>query len=146
MWCLSLSFPACVSLFQIDYDIAVRELQAELARGMSLEELQANSTVTVEKAVTSEPNQKTNLHTPSYRRRRHDVQKWLQKYAEPITKTGSVKSSALADLLKRSVGEENVVSQRSFHIRNYEIAVCNTINSYIYIRSFSLLVVFFSNL
>uniref|UniRef100_A0A1J3FX43 Alpha-glucan water dikinase 2 n=1 Tax=Noccaea caerulescens TaxID=107243 RepID=A0A1J3FX43_NOCCA len=107
---------------QIDYDIAVRELQAELARGMSLEELQANYTVTVEKAVASEPNQKTNLHPPSYRRK-HDVQKWLQKYAEPITKNGSVKSSALADLLKRSVGEENVVSQRSFHIRNYEIAV-----------------------
>ncbi|CAA7037335.1 unnamed protein product [Microthlaspi erraticum] len=107
---------------QIDYDIAVRELQAELARGMSLEDLQANSTVPVEKEVTLQQHQTMNLHPPSYRRR-HDVQKWLQKYSEPITNNGSVKSSALADLLKRYVGQENVVSQKSFHIRNYEILV-----------------------
>ncbi|ESQ54882.1 hypothetical protein EUTSA_v10024230mg [Eutrema salsugineum] len=107
---------------QIDYDNAIRELQAELARGMSLDELQANSTLRVEKEVTSEPNQTMKLHPPSHRRK-HDVQKWLQKYAEPTTKTGSVKSSALVNLLKRSVGQENIVSERSFHIRNYEIAV-----------------------
>jgi len=105
--------------FQIDYDNAVRELHAELARGISLDELQANSTVPVEKEVTSEPH-----HTmiQSYRRK-HDVQKWLQKYTEPINRSGSVQSSALAELSKRSVGQENLVSQKSFHVRNYEITV-----------------------
>ncbi|KAG7617165.1 Alpha-glucan water dikinase 2 [Arabidopsis thaliana] len=104
---------------QIDYDNAVRELHAELARGISLDELQANSTVPVEKEVTSEPH-----HTmiQSYRRK-HDVQKWLQKYTEPINRSGSVQSSALAELSKRSVGQENLVSQKSFHVRNYEITV-----------------------
>lgn len=104
---------------QIDYDNAVRELHAELARGISLDELQANSTVPVEKEETSEPH-----HTmiQSYRRK-HDVQKWLQKYTEPINRSGSVKSSALAELSKRSVGQENLVSQKSFHVRNYEITV-----------------------
>lgn len=126
-----LSFLACVSL-QIDYDNAIRELQAELARGISLDDLQANSTLTVEKAVTRGPNQTINQ---SYRQK-HDVQKWLQKYAEPITRNGSAQSSALADLIKRSVGQENVVSQRSFHVRNYEIVVCNTIS---FKQSFSLL-------
>ncbi|CAB79355.1 putative protein [Arabidopsis thaliana] len=104
---------------QIDYDNAVRELHAELARGISLDELQANSTVPVEKEETSEPH-----HTmiQSYRRK-HDVQKWLQKYTEPINRSGSVKSSALAELSKRSVGQENLVSQKSFHVRNYEITI-----------------------
>lgn len=113
--------------FQIDYDNAVRELQTELARGISLDDLQANSTVPVEKEVTSEPHQ--TMNNQSYRRK-HDVQKWLQKYAEPINRNGSVKSSTLVELSKRSVGQENVISQKSFHVRNYEITVCNTISSY----------------
>ncbi|CDY61008.1 BnaA01g35130D [Brassica napus] len=107
---------------QMDYENAIRELQADLARGISIDDLQANSSIPVEKAVISEPKQTMNLHQPSHRRK-HDVQKWLQKYAEPITKNASVNSSALAELLKKSVGQENVVSQKSFHIRNYEIAV-----------------------
>ncbi|XP_010439039.1 PREDICTED: alpha-glucan water dikinase 2-like [Camelina sativa] len=104
---------------QIDYDNAIRELQAELARGISLDDLHANSTVPVEKEVTSEPNQSMNQ---SYRRK-HDVQKWLQKYAEPINRNGSVQSSVLVELSKRSIGLENVVSQKIFHVRNYEITV-----------------------
>ncbi|CAN8325774.1 unnamed protein product [Cochlearia groenlandica] len=107
---------------QIDYDTAVTEIHAELARGLSLDDLQVKSTLPVEKAVASEPKQVMNLHSASHRQK-HDVQKWLLKYAEPITKNGSVQSSALADFLKRSVGQEHVVSQRSFQIRNYEIAV-----------------------
>nr|VDC75014.1 unnamed protein product [Brassica rapa] len=107
---------------QMDYENAIRELQADLARGISIDDLQANSSIPVEKAVISEPKQTMNLHQPSHRRK-HDVQKWLQKYAEPITKNASVNSSAVAELLKKSVGQENVVSQKSFHIRNYEIAV-----------------------
>lgn len=113
----------------MDYENALRELQADLARGISIDNLQANSSIPVEKAVISEPKQTMNLHQPSHRRK-HDVQKWLQKYAEPITKNAKVNSSALADLLKKSVGEEDVVLQKSFHVRNYEIAVRNTTISY----------------
>ncbi|EOA18356.1 hypothetical protein CARUB_v10006877mg [Capsella rubella] len=104
---------------QIDYDNAIRELQSELARGISLDDLHANSTVPVEKEVNSEPHQTMN----QLYHRKHDVQKWLQKYAEPININGSVHSSVLAELSKRSIGEENVVSQKIFHVRNYEIMV-----------------------
>ncbi|VVB14937.1 unnamed protein product [Arabis nemorensis] len=40
----------------------------------------------------------------------------------------SVQGSALEDLIRRSVGQDNVVSQRCFHVRDYEIKIIHHIN------------------
>ncbi|XP_010520833.1 PREDICTED: alpha-glucan water dikinase 2 isoform X2 [Tarenaya hassleriana] len=105
---------------QQDYEAAVRELQEELAKGMSLDELQNKDTIKDRRPMSNERNQ-TGYLPPSSYRRKHDVQKWLQKYAEPLNKSGSVSISSLVDLVKRSA--ENIVSQQSFHVRNHEIVV-----------------------
>ncbi|XP_074323764.1 alpha-glucan water dikinase 2-like isoform X2 [Apium graveolens] len=54
-------------------------------------------------------------------RRRHDVQKWLNKYSQDKGKKPTPLS--LTEVVENSVGGENVILRQPYHVCNYEIVV-----------------------
>ena len=61
--------------------------------------------------------------TPSSYNRRHDVEKWLQRQSKGHENKTGQSSSTLMDLVEKSVGGNNVVSQQNYFIGIYEIVV-----------------------
>ncbi|KAB1200279.1 Alpha-glucan water dikinase 2 [Morella rubra] len=105
-----------------DYDEALRELQIQLLKGVSLNELQK---IYLTASTRSMPNDREEVmsHLPHSNQRRLNVEHWLQKHSEGHAKSTRVLSSALLDLVERSMGGDNVVSCQSYHIGNDEIVV-----------------------
>lgn len=107
---------------QQDYDEALRELQIQLLKGVSLNELRK---IYLTASTRSMPNDREEVmsHLPHSNQRRLNVEHWLQKHSEGHAKSTRVLSSALLDLVERSMGGDNVVSCQSYHIVNDEIVV-----------------------
>ncbi|KAF2323959.1 hypothetical protein GH714_004747 [Hevea brasiliensis] len=109
-----------------DYDDAVRELQSQLAKGISLNELQSSCMSTSTKTLTDNRGQSRCALPPSYRRR-HDVDQWLHKHSVGHAKSTNMPFSALMDLVERTNGGDKVISRQSYHVGNYEIVVLTKI-------------------
>lgn len=106
---------------QKDYDDALRELQSQLSKGLSLNELQSSYlTAGASTRFTTNDREEFRSCIPYSCRRRHNVEQWLQKHSEGHVR---VQSSALLDLIEKSMGGDIVVSWQSYHVGNYEIAV-----------------------
>ncbi|KAJ9187005.1 hypothetical protein P3X46_002505 [Hevea brasiliensis] len=103
-----------------DYDDAVRELQSQLAKGISLNELQSSCMSTSTKTLTDNRGHSRCALPPSYRRR-HDVDQWLHKHSVGHAKSTNMPFSALMDLVERTNGGDKVISRQSYHVGNYEI-------------------------
>lgn len=102
-----------------DSDDALRELQSQLSKGLSLNELQS-SYLTASTRFTTNDREEFRSRIPYSYRRRHNVEQWLQKHSEGHTR---VLSSALLDLVEKTMGGDIVVSRKSYHVGNHEIAV-----------------------
>lgn len=103
-----------------DYNDALRELQNQLARGVSLHELE-NSYIDANAKSATQAMEPASSGTPSSYRRRHDVLKWLQMHSEE--KITGLSSSTLMSLVEKSMGMINVVSRKSYSVGNHEIVV-----------------------
>lgn len=106
---------------QKDYDDALRELQSQLSKGLSLNEQQSSYlTAGANPRFTTNDREEFRSRIPYPYRRRHNVEQWLQKHSEGHVR---VRSSALLDLIEKSMGGDIVVSRQSYQVGNYEIAV-----------------------
>ncbi|GLT60579.1 hypothetical protein SLA2020_333400 [Shorea laevis] len=105
-----------------DYNDALRQLQNQLEKGVSLSELENIYMKENTKSMTQDRGLATATSgAPSSYRRRHDVLKWLQKHSEG--KNTGLSSSTLMNLVEKSMGGNNVVSWQSYPIGNYEVVV-----------------------
>lgn len=108
-------------LMQEGYDIALRQIPNQLSRGMSFNELQPSlSSSNVTKAENKEQLRSRMLY--SYKRR-HNVEKWLHKGSRGLKTSTCWPSSALMDLVEKSMGGDDMVLKQNYHIGNYEIVV-----------------------
>ncbi|XP_042499826.1 alpha-glucan water dikinase 2-like [Macadamia integrifolia] len=105
-----------------DYEDALRELQKELSRGISLDELwngvEGTSTRKInDTRVLSEHH---NSPTSSICQKKRDVGQWLHKYSERQTKGTHLPVLVLVEKYKRG---DNVIMRQCFHVGDYEIVV-----------------------
>ncbi|XP_021284061.1 alpha-glucan water dikinase 2 isoform X3 [Herrania umbratica] len=110
-----------------DYADAITELQHQLSKGISLNELQLgymNASTKSKAQVGVEPSR---CETPSSYRRRHDVEKWLQRCSKEHKNMTGPPSSSLTNLVEKSIGGNNVVSQQNFCVGNNEIVVLSKV-------------------
>eukprot|EP00257_Ricinus_communis_P020529 XP_015579774.1 LOW QUALITY PROTEIN: alpha-glucan water dikinase 2 [Ricinus communis] len=110
-----------------DYDDAVRELQNQLIRGTSLNDVQSSciSASTNTKALADSREQSSCVHS-SYCRR-HDVDHWLHKHSVGHERSTNMPFSAFMDLVERTTGGDKIVTGQNHHVSNYEIVVLNKV-------------------
>lgn len=112
------------ALVQHDYNDALRELQNQLEKGVSLSELENIYMKVNTKSMTQDRGlANATSGAPSSYCRRHDVLKWLQKHSEG--KNTSLSSLTLMNLVEKSMGGNNVFSRQIYSIGNYEVVVSN---------------------
>ncbi|KAK8354631.1 hypothetical protein V6Z12_A05G233300 [Gossypium hirsutum] len=113
-----------------DYADALTELQKQLRKGISLNELQSSYMNARTKIKAQDDVQPSRPVTPSSYLRRHDVEKWLQRQSKGPNETKAGQSSlALMDLVEKSAGGNNVVSKQNYIVGIYEIVVLSKVLS-----------------
>ncbi|TYJ35370.1 hypothetical protein E1A91_A05G232500v1 [Gossypium mustelinum] len=113
-----------------DYADALTELQKQLRKGISLNELQSSYMNARTKIKAQDDVQPSRPVTPSSYLRRHDVEKWLQRQSKGPNETKAGQSSlALMDLVEKSAGGNNVVSMQNYIVGIYEIVVLSKVLS-----------------
>lgn len=124
--------PRCIVYFicliQQDYEDALIEVQNQIAKGISLNELHSSFSTSSTKRVVDNREQLKSGMTYSYKWK-HNVDQWLQNHTTGPAKT-TMTNSALMDLVDKSMGGDDVVSRRSYHVGNYEVVV-----SFFYLKS-----------
>ncbi|XP_008219224.1 PREDICTED: alpha-glucan water dikinase 2 isoform X1 [Prunus mume] len=105
-----------------DYEDALRDLQSQMSKGISLNELQCSFSSPSSKRMVDNREQLRSGMSYSYKRK-HNVEQWLQKHSTGSAKNASMPNSALMDLVDKSMGGDDVVSRISYHVGNYEIVV-----------------------
>lgn len=107
-----------------NFEVALRELQSQLSKGISLSELQSSflSSGTRATANKTEVFIVDTTTSPAYHKR-HDVGQWLQQRSQGQAKTPNSLSSGLVDLVDKSIGGGDVAFQQIFRAGNHEIAV-----------------------
>ncbi|CAN0838714.1 Alpha-glucan water dikinase 2 [Linum grandiflorum] len=100
-----------------NYDDALRELQNQLSRGLSLDELRNIPSHSIQQ----ESKDQTISHYQY--QKRHDVGQWLHK---PLARNKTT-NSALMDLVEKSYGADNVVSRQSYSLGNCQVVVLVTL-------------------
>lgn len=104
-----------------DYEDALIEVQNQIAKGISLNELHSSFSTSSTKRVVDNREQLKSGMTYSYKWK-HNVDQWLQNHTTGPAKT-TMTNSALMDLVDKSMGGDDVVSRRSYHVGNYEVVV-----------------------
>ncbi|MBA0595641.1 hypothetical protein Gorai_012504 [Gossypium raimondii] len=113
-----------------DYADALTELQNQLRKGISLNELQSSYMNARTKIKAQDDVQPSRPVTPSSYLRRHDVEKWLQRQSKGPNETKAGQSSlALMDLVEKSAGGNNAVSKQNYIVGIYEIVVLSKVLS-----------------
>ncbi|KAK6277708.1 hypothetical protein POUND7_018031 [Theobroma cacao] len=110
-----------------DYADAITELQHQLSKGISLNELQYGYMNASTKTKAQGGVEPSRCETPSSYHRRHDVEKWLQKCSKGQKNRTGQPSSSLTNLVEKSIGGNNVVSQQNFCVGNNEIVVLSKV-------------------
>ncbi|KAF9608229.1 hypothetical protein IFM89_008184 [Coptis chinensis] len=110
---------------QKNYELALQELQSQLSRGISLNELQNSFLPAKTKKVadSKEPSAVVDSVTSSTYHRRHDVGQWLHKRSQGQAQIPCSVSSGLINVVEKAIGGESVVSRQSFQVGNHEIVV-----------------------
>ncbi|KAF8404738.1 hypothetical protein HHK36_009627 [Tetracentron sinense] len=108
-----------------DYEDALRELQSQLSKGISLDELQNTSQAASAKKTADNKKRHILVNSPtsSIYHRRLDVSQWLHKPFKGHAKGSGLRESALLDLVEKSMGGDNVILRQNFHVGDHEIAV-----------------------
>ncbi|XVF36561.1 hypothetical protein REPUB_Repub19eG0068200 [Reevesia pubescens] len=110
-----------------DYADALTELQNQLSKGISLNELQCSYMNASTKTKVRDDMEPSRCGTQSSYHRRHDVEKWLQRQSKGHENNTGRSSSTLMDLVEKSVGGNNVVSLQNYFVGNYEIVVLSKV-------------------
>ncbi|XVF64923.1 hypothetical protein PTKIN_Ptkin09bG0205500 [Pterospermum kingtungense] len=110
-----------------DYSDALKELQNQLSKGISLNELRCSYTNTSAKPKAQDDSKASKSGTPSSYHRRHDVEKWLQRQSKRHENKTGQSSSTLMDLVEKSIGGNNVVARKNYFIGIYEIVVLSKV-------------------
>ncbi|KAL6297180.1 hypothetical protein ACE6H2_005322 [Prunus campanulata] len=105
-----------------DYEDALTDLQSQMSKGISLNELQCSFSNSSSKRMVDNREQLRSGMSYSYKRK-HNVEQWLQKHSTGSAKNASMPNSALMELVDKSMGGDDVVSWISYHVGNYEIVV-----------------------
>lgn len=117
--------PRCIVYFvcriQQDYEDAFIEVQNQIAKGTSLNELHSSFSTSSTKRVVDNREQLRSGMTYSYKQK-HNVDQWLQNHTAAPAKN-TMPNSALMDLVDKSMWGDDVVSRRSYHVGNYEVVV-----------------------
>ncbi|KAJ4963695.1 hypothetical protein NE237_023634 [Protea cynaroides] len=108
-----------------DYEDALRELQRELSKGISLDELRNGIQGTSTKRISDDRAQSELLNSPtaSINLRKRDVGQWLHMYSEIQIKGTHLPVSVLLDLVEKYKGGDNVILRQIFHVGDNEIVV-----------------------
>ncbi|XP_058080446.1 alpha-glucan water dikinase 2-like isoform X2 [Magnolia sinica] len=107
-----------------DYEDSLRELQGQLSRGMSLDELRSSLFGTNKTrdipigGPTVISNQSSFVH-----HKRYDVSQWLTKRSDSHSRGANSTSSSLLSVVERSMGGDDVTTRQTFHVGNNEIAI-----------------------
>lgn len=120
-----------VILMQQDYDDALGELQIQLSKGLSLNELRSTYLSANTRSLATD-REEIRSHMPHSYQRRHNVDQWLQKHSAGHAKSTRLLSSSLLNLVEKSMGGDNVVSQQCYHVGNYEIVVSFLVGGSLY--------------
>lgn len=107
---------------QQDFNDALRELQSQLLKGISLNDLQSSCITTCAKTV-SDSREQFRYEVPPSSCRRPNVEMWLPKLSEGHAKSSTVPVSTFSDLVEKFVGGNSVISRQNYLCGNYEIAV-----------------------
>ncbi|XP_039049997.1 alpha-glucan water dikinase 2 [Hibiscus syriacus] len=110
-----------------DYADALTELQNQLSKGISLNELQSSYMNARTERKIQDDRQPSRSVTPSSYLRRHDVDKWLQRQSKGHENKTGQSSSTFMDLVEKSVGGNNVVSKQNHTVGYYEIVVLSKV-------------------
>ena len=108
-------------LMQEDYDNALRENQRQLSNGMSLNELQGS--LSYSNRTMADNKEKLTSRMPHSYKRRHNVEQWLQKHVRALKTSTCMTSSALMDLVEKSMGGGDVVLRQTYRIGNCEVVI-----------------------
>lgn len=96
---------------QQDFDNALGELQIQLSKGLSLNGLWSGY-LTANTGSMATNREEIRSHMPHSYQRRQNVDQRLQKYSEGHAKSTMLLSSSLLNLVEKSMGGDNVVSQQ----------------------------------
>lgn len=118
---------------QQDYEDALRELQNQLSRGISLDELQSSllGATNTRDANNKERKPADIRERPTFvnspfsfsHHKRHDVGRWLVKRTEGQQNGAWLPSSSLLNLVEKTMGGNDVTFRQAFHVGNNEIVV-----------------------
>ncbi|KAL6012657.1 hypothetical protein ACLOJK_003146 [Asimina triloba] len=107
-----------------DYEDALKELQSQLSRGMSLDKLQSNlfgpkiiRDIPIE-GPTVDQQQSSFIYN-----KRHDVSQWLTKRTEWHKEGTNLNSTALLGLVEKSMIGDDVIMRRTFHTGKNDVVV-----------------------
>ncbi|XXG55807.1 hypothetical protein AAC387_Pa03g3394 [Persea americana] len=116
-----------------DYEDALRELQNQLSRGISLDELQSSllGATNTRNANNKEREPADIKERPTFvnssfsfsHHKRHDVGRWLVKRSEGQQNGASFPSSSLLNLVEKTMGGNDVTFRQAFHVGNNEIVI-----------------------
>lgn len=107
---------------QQHYDDAVRELQNQLSKGITLNESQNSYPTGGIKPVNDNNDQLRSGMLYPYQRR-YNVEKWLQKHSEEHAKRTYLSTTALINLIENCIGGTDIMSRQIYNVHNYEIVV-----------------------
>lgn len=120
-------------VMQQDYEDALRELQNQLSRGISLDVLRSSllGATNTRNADNKERIPADNKERPTLvnslfsfaHHQRRDVGRWLIKCSEGQHKGASFPSSSLLNLVEKTMGGNDVTFRQTFHVGNNEIVV-----------------------
>lgn len=113
---------------QQDYEDALRELQNQLSRGISLDGLRSSllGATNTRNADNKEREPAAIKERPTFvnspfsfgHHKRHDVGRWLVKRSE-----GQQNGASLLNLVEKTMGGNDVAFRQAFHVGNNEIVV-----------------------
>ncbi|XP_072989475.1 alpha-glucan water dikinase 2 isoform X1 [Typha latifolia] len=108
-----------------DFEAALKELQRELSRGLSLDEIRRSLKESQTKRISNDKMapMPANTMSPSVYHKRHDVSQWLTKRSTGNDKSNRFHPSALLSIVETTVGGENIHLRESFTIGNNELVV-----------------------
>ncbi|XP_077218318.1 phosphoglucan, water dikinase isoform X2 [Tasmannia lanceolata] len=108
-----------------EYEAALSELNSQLSKGISLDELRRNLLVESNKRTADNKERPTVVNSPSASsyHKRQDVSQWLNKRSKGGTKGTNFPSSALLNRIEKSAGGDDVILRQTFRLGSSEIVV-----------------------
>ncbi|WOL20108.1 alpha-glucan water dikinase 2 isoform X2 [Canna indica] len=106
-----------------DYEAAFSELNNQLLRGMSIDEIRSSLKNHNIHTSTKEVQSSKNAMISSVHHRRYDISQWLTKQSLGHMRASPFCGSALETLIARTLGADNIKTRQLYTIGNTELVV-----------------------